>query len=301
MTDTTNRPTDFESYWDEIDQQLAAIPAVPELEPLPIRSNEHCDVYSLRLTSVGPYRIFGYFSIPTSGGGPYPGLFLTPGYGSVKAVPDYNDRKRYVTLQIIHRGQRLADQPYAATYPGLLTDRIANPQGYIFRDIVADCLRGAEFLLAHPDVDKSGVAAMGNDLALITAARRPGFSIVQAADLMFHRAMEARERTEAYPLEEINEYLRTYPEHESAVATSLAYLDPAHHVGNINGTTLLSVGDAGSTAGEDWLQGMIASFSGPVEQYKLTHEGGTDHDQIDTWIATRLGVEPMSRFIREFA
>jgi cephalosporin-C deacetylase len=297
MTSHSNRPADFESYWDEVDQQLAAIPAAPELDPMPIRSNEHCHVYSVRFTSVGPYRIFGYFSVPKSGLGPYPGLLLTPGYGSVKAVPDYNDRIRYVTFQIIHRGQRLADKPYAAAYPGLMTDRIDDAHNYVFRNVVADCLRGAEFLHSRPELDTSRVAIMGNDLALITAARRPRFAIVQAADLMFHRLMEARKRTEAYPLEEVNEYLRTHPEREEAVARSVSFLDPAHHVGHITATTSLSVGDAGSTAGPDWFESLSNSFGGPLEHYQLTHEGGTDHDAIDAWMAEKLGVQPMSRFL----
>ena len=77
---------------------------------------------------------------------------------------------------------------------------------------MADCLRGAEFLQSLPSVDASRVAINGDDLALITAARRPGFAAVQAAGLLFYRLMEARERSNDYPVEEINDYLRTYPE-----------------------------------------------------------------------------------------
>lgn len=296
----TEKPADFERYWSEVDDRLAAIPVAPELTHSALRSNEHCDVYELRITSVGPYRIFGYFSVP-KGNGPFPGLLLTPGYGSVKAVPDYNDRMRYVTLQIIHRGQRLADKPWAAAYPGLLTERIDDPEHYIYRDIVADCLRGAEFLLARPEVDSSKIAVMGDDLALITAARRQGFSYVVADGLMFHRTLEACSRTQAYPLEEINEYLRTHPDRKDAVARSVAYLDPLHHAGQIKGTVLLSIGDAGSTAGAEWLSGLMEAVAGPVEQYKLSHAGGTDHDAIDAWLAEHMGVPAMSRFIREFA
>jgi cephalosporin-C deacetylase len=297
MSETSSAPAGFELYWEDVDERLAALPPAPQLDLLPIRTNEYCDVYALRITSVGPYRIFGYFSVPKGQADRYPALLLTPGYGSVKAVPDYNDRRRYVTLQIIHRGQRLADQPYAASYPGLLTERIADPRRYIFRDIVADCLRGAEFLLGRPEVDLERVAVMGNDLALITAARRPGFTVVHAADLMFVRANEARKLSDAYPLEEVNDYLRAHPEHEEAVAQSLAYLDPTHHVRRIAGATLLSVGDPGSTAGADWMAQLIAQFGGPCEQYQLTHEGGTDQDAIDAWLAERLGTQPMSRFL----
>src|SRR5205085_11029274 len=117
-------------------------------------------------TSVGPYRFFGYSSVPT-GSGPVPGLLNTPGYGSVNHVPHAFDRQRYAVLTLMHRGQRLADQPFAAAYPGLLTHGVADPARYIYRGIVADCLRGAEFLASRPEVDGSRIGIVGNDLALI--------------------------------------------------------------------------------------------------------------------------------------
>ena len=42
-------------------------------------------------------------------------------------------------------------------------------------------------------------------------------------------------------------------------------------------------------------------LEGPVEYYELSNAGGTDHDWLDAWTAGKLGSEPMSRFIREFA
>src|SRR5688572_13157990 len=141
---------------------------------------------------------------------------------------------------LMHRGQRLADQPFAAAYPGLLTLGIDDPGTYIYRSIVADCLRGAEFLLARPEVDPSKVGIIGGDLALITAARRPGFTAVQASGLMFHKLMEARLRTEAYPVEEVNDYLRTYPDKVDAVARTLSYFEPSYHAAGISGTTLFN-------------------------------------------------------------
>ena len=140
---------------------------------------------------------------------------------------------------------RTTDQPFAATYPGLLTLGIDDPNTYIYRGIVADCLRGAEFLQSLPAVDARRVAITGNDLALITAGRRPGFAVVQAAGLLFYRLMQARERSEAYPVEEINDYLRSHLDQHEAVARTLAYFDPSHHVSKIRATTSLSVGRAG--------------------------------------------------------
>jgi cephalosporin-C deacetylase-like acetyl esterase len=287
MTDNSARPADFEAYWAAVDDELSRYPAAPTLEALALPSDEHSTVYAAKITSSGPYRIFGYLSIPKAGG-QHPGLISMPGYGSVNHLPHLDDRQRYVTLILMHRGQRLADQPFAAAYPGLLTLGIDDPSTYIYRSIVADCLRGAEFLLSRPEVDTGKVGIIGSDLALITAARRPGFTAVQASGLMFHNLMQARLKTEAYPVEEVNDYLRTYPEKTEAVARTLAYFEPAYHASGITGTTLFNGGGAAVKAVAD-------AVSGEVEHYALTHEGGTDHDWADAWMARQLGKEPKPR------
>ncbi len=286
-----------DSYWSTLEAELARYPAAPELELSPLRRTDYATVYGLKITSIGPYRLFGYLSVP-HGAGPFPGLYLTPRYGSVNNVPHPDDRRRYVVLQLMHRGQRLADQPFAAPYPGLLTMDIADPDRYIYRAIVADCLRGAEFLLAHPAVDKARVGIRGDDLALLVAARRPGFAAAEIAGLQFYRLMEARQRTEGYPIEEINDYLRAYPEQEGAVARTLAIFDPAAHAADVVATTLLSIGDAGALGGPEWLAPLGDSLGGPVERYTLTHEGATDHDWLDAWMAGKLGAEPRPRLWR---
>jgi hypothetical protein len=106
--------------------------------------------------------------------------------------------------------------------------------------------------------------------------------------------MEARERTDDYPVEEINDYLRTEPERRQAVARTLAYFDPVHHAAAITATTLLSVG-SGGLSGREWLQPLISACGGRVEQYALSHEGATDHDWLDAWLAKSLGSEPKPR------
>ena len=215
----TTRPADFDTYWDAVDQDLVRYPAAPTLERLALPSDEFSTVYALRLTSIGPYRIFGYLSVPP-GDGPFPGLLVAPHYGSVNHLPHLDDRQRYVTLILMYRGQRLADQPFAATYPGLLTLGIDDPATYIYRGIVADCLRGAEFLQSLPSVDASRVAIAGDDLALIAAARRPGFAAVQAAGLLFYRLMEARELSNDYPVEEIKKLIEAGAAHRHGSAPS---------------------------------------------------------------------------------
>ena len=78
----TSRPEDFDAYWQQVCHELEATPIAPEEEHLPIRSTEYCECYAVRFTGIGPYRLFGYLSIP-HGEGPFPTLLLGPAYRSV--------------------------------------------------------------------------------------------------------------------------------------------------------------------------------------------------------------------------
>ena len=293
MSDLLSLP-EFDAYWESVDADLARYDAAPELELLPLRCTDFARCYAVRLSSIGPYRIFGYYSMPV-GDGPFPGLLITPRYGSVNNPPHYDDRERYAVLVLMHRGQRLADQPFAAAYPGLLTLGIDDPHSYIYRSIVADCLRGAEFLLGRPEVDTTRVGIIGDDLALLTAARRAQFSAARIDGLMFYRLLEACARSEEYPIEEINDHLRSHPERRAAVAQSLAFFDPWYHAPRVMAATLLSVGDPRTLGGPEWLAPLLDALGSRAQPYQLTHEGGTDHDWLEAWLANRLGVAPKPR------
>lgn len=277
-------PEDFKEYWASVDAELATVPARPELTPLPFRSIPEATLYEVRLSSVSSYRVFGYLSVPV-GDGPFPALLETPRHGSATLIPHVNDRSRYVVFTSTHRGQRGSDQPYRAAYPGVLTDGIGDLLKYVYRGIVADCLRAAEFLLDHPKADPFRVAVRGEtDLCLLTAGRRPGFAAVVPLGMLFYRADELRRSTTAYPLEELNDHLRGNPGVD--LARTLAYFDPVHHAPGITAKTLLG--------GE--LDGLTESLGGSVEIIELTNRGGIDADRYDAWLASVLGVPARSRF-----
>src|SRR6266702_4033942 len=170
-------PADFEQYWQHTLNALAGYPACPEIDVLPLRSTDFATLYSVRLTSLGPYRVFGYLSIPT-GAGPFPAIYYAPKYQSVlEIIPQGTanlQRSRYITFALAGRGQRNADTPYAAMFPGLLTEGIDSAESYIFRGIVADSVRGLQFLLTRRELDTARVVVIGNDLALVTAALTAG-------------------------------------------------------------------------------------------------------------------------------
>jgi cephalosporin-C deacetylase-like acetyl esterase len=288
------RPEEFKAYWQAIDDELSALDGQPVVERMPVHSTDRFSVYALRLTSLGPYRIFGYLSVPT-GDGPFPALLEMPFYRSVNNVPNWNDRLRYVVLTVMHRGQRLADQPLSASDPGLLTQGIDDQERFVYRGIIADCLRSAEYLRGRPEVDPDRIAVTGTELAVLTAARRPYFRAVEYAPELFYRAMEARERTKAYPLEELNDYLRQSDADRAAMERTLALYDPVSHAPDVRATTVISFGDD-ELDSRPWLAPLLDALGGPYEGYRRTYRSGQDADWVDACLARMLGTEPMSRF-----
>ena len=288
MPAIATKPIDFDQYWRQVDAELAALPVAPELTPLPIRTTDFGTVYGLRLTSLGAYRIFAYYCVP-HGDGPFPVIYQLPNYGSVVHVPPYEERQQYVVVALCHRGQRLADQPFAAAYPGLLTTGVDSPQRYIYRSIVADCLRVIDFLVTRAEVDQRKIAAVGGDLALITAALRPQVDALYYTPSFFYAAEPLTPRTSAYPSEEINEYLYTYPAQAAQVWQTLAYYEPVHFAPQVQATTQVVVGDDPARTAP-----LLAAFGRTVESYVSAHSGYKDGVQQARWLSTRYSVgEPV--------
>lgn len=280
----STKPADFAQYWMQMLDELSTLPPAPELTEIPIRSTDFGTVYGLHLTSLGAYRIFAYYCVP-HGPGPFPVIYQLPNYGSVVHVPPYEERQRAVVVALCHRGQRLSDQPFAAAYPGLLTTGIDHPQRYIYRGIVADCVRVIDFLETRPAVDQGKIAAVGGDLALLTAALRPQVNTLYYTPGFFYAAAALTPQTSAYPSEEINEYIRTYPEQAAQVWQTLAYYEPVHFAAQVQATTLLVTSeDATRTAP------LLDTFGRTVETYVSAHSGYKDGVQQARWLSARYGL-----------
>ncbi|MBI3971817.1 MAG: acetylxylan esterase [Chloroflexi bacterium] len=231
-------PADFDAYWAAVAGELDRMEVAPEVELIPLRSSAEVRVYAARFTSIGPYRLFAYYAVPSgaeAGEGPWGVDVRLPGYASVVGVPVGGLDRRWsgnrAVLQLCHRGQRLSDRPYAAAFPGLLTDGIESPETYVWRGIVADACRAVDFVLTRPmgEAYHADITVSGNDLALFVAALRGKWLAgVRVSPSLFYRLADVLPQTHEYPLEEFNDYLRTYPERAEAVALTLSYFDPLH-------------------------------------------------------------------------
>lgn len=283
-------PADFADYWDGLTAELDGLPVAPEITPVPLRSSPESTLYEVRLTSTGPYRVLAYFSVPNQGEGPFPVVYHTPGYGSVVHIAPFAERTRYVTVALRHRGQRLADQPFQAAYPGLLTTGIESPATYIYRGIVADCCRVIDFLATRPEVAQDKIAVVGNDLALFTAALRPQVDALYCAPGLFYGASQLAPKTSAYPLEELNDYARYYADKADAMWNTLSYFEPAYFAPKVKADTVLVNGGDGALFSPQALLPLKDALSGSVTAYSSQHSSYLDGVAQATWLSERYQI-----------
>ena len=276
-----NKPQDFDQYWKKVEDELASIQPAAERTELHLRSAPEAKVYGLKLTSLDHYRIFAYFCVP-SGKGPFPVIYRLPNYGSVVHIPPFEERCKYISVALCHRGQRLSDQPFAAKYPGLLTSGIDSQRNYIYRSIVADCLRVMDYLVSCDDVDSQKISLVGGDLALFTAALRDSASVLFYTPSMFYKALHKATATQNYPLEEFNDYLRSFPESIDQISQTLAYFEPMNFASRVKSEVMLmeeSEGDANDLA---------VSFARKIERSDSKHSSFRDGVVLAKWLSKKL-------------
>lgn len=296
------RPSDFDRYWQDTLDALARQPARPQIDTLPLRSTDFATLYAVRITSLGPYRLFGYLSIP-AGPGPFPAIYYAPKYQSVlEIIPQgtaNRQRSRYITLALAARGQRNADAPYAASFPGLLTDGIERADSYVFRGIAADAARGLQFLLGRPELDPRRVAVAGNDLALIAAALQPGATHVVTAPQLFHDTAVLAPRTHAYPLEEINDHRRAFPGRADDVRRTLCYYELSSFAPRVSAATLILAGPPGAVLDAASLAPLAAALAGPATVHASEQSTFKDGLYVERWIAEQHGIADVESILPE--
>ena len=284
-------------FWQQVDEELARTPTETELRRNAFYSEAGWDVYEIRYNSLGGYRLFAWLSVPL-GNGPFPGLIQMPDYGSAVDIPFTSLRSDVAVLNASHRGQRWSDAPFQAHYPGLLTQGIGSADTYILRGVYADAIRAVDLLLEQSAVDSRRVAlagaGMGGTLAVVGGAFRHQVNALAVDTPIMIGVPDALKLAGAYPLEEINDYLRSEPGQREGVMATIDMYSAVALARRVSCPVLLSLGarDRGQCPpplGEELARQLSR---GELHQYPGGAEGGGyRHAVLRTgWLRQRLGL-----------
>jgi cephalosporin-C deacetylase len=246
---SVERPPDFDEFWAKIMAEAAAIPLNPTLERVPLRCTDEVDVYEIHYDSLDHLRIAGWYCVPKESylKPPYPGLLLVPGYISEPTLPKSWAKMGYAAVGVAPRGKLRSNSHYNPGYPGLLLDNIVDRNTYAYRGFYVDACRAVDFLQSRPEVDTSRIgvhgSSQGGALTIVTSALRSDAITCGAAGAPYLCGfMDAASLTHSYPYEEIDEYLRLYPEREPLVRATLAYFDGVNFAPLIRCPMLVYIG-----------------------------------------------------------
>ena len=161
-------------------------------------------------------------------------------------IPKELARKGYVVLSVAPRGKLRSNKQFNPGYPNLLTHNIVDRHTYAYRGFYVDTWRGIDFLLTRPEVDPTrlGVtgSSQGGGLTITTAAMRSEIRAAAAGAPYLCGFVDATELTHTYPYEEINDYLRLYPERRTEVEKTLAYFDGISFADRISCPIIVNIG-----------------------------------------------------------
>ena len=240
------KPSDFDAFWDDVLQQASAIPLDAELIPDPLRTSDDVEVFQVFYTSLDHVRIAAWYCRPVKRAVRAPAVMFLPGYQMDPPIPKEWARKGYIALSIAPRGKLRSNRQFNPGYPNLLTHNIVDRHTYAYRGFYVDTWRGIDFLLSRPEVDPArlGVtgSSQGGGLTITTAAMRREVRAAAAGAPYLCGYVDSIELTHTYPYEEINDYLRLYPERRRDVEATVAYFDGINFASRISCPIIVNIG-----------------------------------------------------------
>jgi len=244
---SVQKPADFDDFWLETLKNVDKVGSNVRMTPAPMRSTDEVDVFEVHYDSYGRLSIAGWFCRPSKGQGPYPGLLLVPGYVSEPELPKAWASQGYATFSAAPRGKLRSNSKFNPGYPGLLTHNIDDRDAYGYRGFYMDAVRAFDVLRELDDVDSDRIGVYGGSqggaLTLLVSALRSNRVTVAAAQAPYLCSMmDAAALTRSYPYEEINDYLRMYPEREAIVRDVLSYYDIQNFVSGITCPIIVGIG-----------------------------------------------------------
>jgi cephalosporin-C deacetylase len=297
---SVEKPDDFDDFWADLLARAAATPLDEQVEPVPLRSNDQVETYEIHYNSIDGVRIAGWYCRPAERHlpPPYPALLIVPGYISEPTLPKSWARMGYAAVGVAPRGKLRSNAQFNPGYPGLLTHNIVDRETYSYRGFYIDAARAVDFVLTRPEIDHSRIgvhgSSQGGALTITTAALRNDAITCGAAGAPYLTGfMDSASLTHSSPYEEMNEYLRLYPDREAAMRRTVAYFDCVNFAPMIKAPMLVYAGLGDDVCPPETAFDLVNAMPGPVEfltSPRCAHDAGIywHQSRVESFLAEHL-------------
>lgn len=252
------KPQDFDVFWDNELEKLAALPLDFQLEKVDIASTI-VDCYILTFTSFDGTKISCQLLKPKQVISRLPGLLQFHGYHVNSG--DFSEKigwaaEGFVVLAMDCRGQgglseNIENSTVGTVLRGLIIRGVEEgPESLYFKRVFLDTVIAARILISLEEVDEEKIfvqgASQGGALALVCAALEPRIKRVFATHPFlsdYRRAFELDIKNSAY--EELFYWFRfrdPLHEKEESFFRTLEYIDVQHFANRIKADVIMATG-----------------------------------------------------------
>lgn len=135
------------------------------------------------------------------------------------------------------------------------------------------------------------VAIAPSELPILTAALVPSITDLVVMPAPFYAARDSAPRAGDYPLDELTDFARTYPNRADAAWRTLNYFDPRWFAPRVGASTRLWSDADGAPWDREIAAPLANALSGPVELRESEHSRYKDCLYQETWICRRIGFD----------
>ena len=220
----------------------------------------------------------------------YPALLIVPGYVSEPTLPKSWAKMGYAAVGVAPRGKLRSNRHYNPGYPGLLVNNIVDRHTYSYRGFYVDACRAVDFVLTRPEVDPKRVgvhgSSQGGALTITTSALRRDVITCGAAGAPYLCGfMDAASLTNSWPYQEMNDYLRLYPEREPQMRETVAYFDGINFASLITAPMMVFIGLNDDVCPPETGYALKNAMTCPLEFYAQPRSA---HDAGRHWVMPKV-------------
>lgn len=248
-------PADFDEFWSRTLAESRALAQPPRLEradsPLTL-----VDVYDLTFSGFGGDPVKAWYLVPAGATGPLPVIVEYNGYGGGRGLP--HERMAwagcgYAYVFMDTRGQGSVwgtggdtPDPHGSgpAAPGVMTRGVEDPDAYYYRRVFTDAVLLIDAVRSLPEVDADRIVvtggSQGGGITLAVAGLVEGLRAAMPDVPFLCHFERAVGLTDAFPYQEVVQYLAVHRDAVEATFRTLSYFDGVNFARRATAPALVS-------------------------------------------------------------